>query len=83
MSSTGIMVLRLGKDNLCRGEGWVRLGVLEGSSTNPNYVATKLEDKLCHNKVYYVVTKPKTNFAAAKFFCHNRVFLCRNKVLLS
>ena len=30
MSSVGIMVLRLGKDNLCRGEDWVRLGVLEG-----------------------------------------------------
>ena len=48
-------------------------------ATNPNYVVTKIEDKLCCNKVYYVMTKPKTNFFAIKFFLSQQRFFCCNK----
>ena len=49
--------------------------------TNPDYVATKLEDKLFRDKAK---DKPKTNFVATKFFCCNKVLdkLCCDKVLI-
>ena len=47
-------------------------------ATNPDYVATKLEDKLCRDKVK---AKPKTNFVTTKFFfCCNKYFFVATKL---
>ena len=45
--------------------------------TNPDYVATKLEDKLCREKAK---DKTKTNFIATNFYFAATKFLCRDKV---
>ena len=52
-------------------------------TTSLDYVATKLEDKLCHDKVFYVATKPKTNFVIKNILCCNKEISIVTKISLS